>query len=71
MTEDKMVGQLHRLDGCEFEQALGVDDGQETLVCYSPQGHKESDTTERPNEQDYLQRSNKRIICLPFIIITF
>ena len=38
--------------GRDFEQTLG------SLVGYSPQGHKESDTTERPNKQDYLQRSN-------------
>ena len=31
------------------EQSLGVGDGQESLVCYSPWGHKESDTTERLN----------------------
>ena len=28
MTEDEMVGWHHRLNGHEFEQALGVDDGQ-------------------------------------------
>ena len=28
MTEDEMVGWHHRLDGCEFEQAPGVGDGQ-------------------------------------------
>ena len=28
MTEDEMVGWHHQLDGHEFEQALGVDDGQ-------------------------------------------
>ena len=32
--------------GHEFEQALGIGDGQESLMCYSPQGHKESDKTE-------------------------
>ena len=37
------------LDGHEFEQALGVGDGQESLACCSPWGHKESDTTERLN----------------------
>ena len=41
-----MVGLYHRLDGHEFEQALGVGDGQESLVCRSPWGQKESDTTE-------------------------
>ena len=49
MTEDGMVGWHHRLDGHEFEQALGVSDGQGGLVCCSPWGRKESDTTERLN----------------------
>ena len=38
MTEDEMVGWHHRLDGYEFEQALGVGDGQGSLVCCSPWG---------------------------------
>ena len=46
MTENEMVGWHHQLDGHEFEQALGVGDGQGSLVCYSPWGHKESDMTE-------------------------
>ena len=46
MTEDRMVGWYYRLDGHEFEQALGIGDEQESLVCYSPWGHKESDKTE-------------------------
>jgi len=45
-TEDKMVGWHHQLDGHEFEQAPGVSDGQGSLVCCSPWGCKESDTTE-------------------------
>ena len=44
MTEDEMVGWHHRLDGHEFEQALGVGDGQRSLACCSPWGHKELDT---------------------------
>ena len=44
-TEDEMTGWHHRLDGHEFEQALGVGDGQGNLAC-SPWGHKELDTTE-------------------------
>ena len=36
-------------NGHEFEQALGVGDGQGSLACCSPWGHKESDMTERPN----------------------
>ena len=46
MTEDEMVGWHHWLDGYEFEQALGVAERQGSLVCCSPWGRKESDTTE-------------------------
>ena len=49
MTEVEMVGWHHQLDGHKFVQAPGVGDGQESLVCCSPWGHKESDTTERQN----------------------
>ena len=49
MTEEEMVGWHHRLDGCEFEQALGVGDGQGSLASCSPQGHKESDMAEQLN----------------------
>ena len=45
-TEDEMIGWHHQLNGYEFEQAPGVGDGQGSLVCCSPWGHKESDTTE-------------------------
>ena len=48
-TEDEMVGWPHELDGHEFEWTPGVGDGQRGLVCCSPWGHKESDTTERLN----------------------
>ena len=47
MTEDEMVGQHHRFNGCEFEQAPGDGEGQGSLKCCSPWGHKESDTTEQ------------------------
>ena len=49
MTEDEMLGWHHQLSGHEFEQTLGVGDGQGGLACYSPWGHKESDTTEQLN----------------------
>ena len=45
-TEDKIVGWHHQLDGTEFEQTPGVDipcDGQGSLACCSPRGHKELD----------------------------
>ena len=44
MTEDEMVGWHH-----EFEEALGVGDGQGSLVCYSLWGRKKLDMTERLN----------------------
>ena len=46
MTEVKMVGWHQCLKGCEFEQALVDGEGQGSLVCCSPLGHKESDMTE-------------------------
>ena len=47
--EDEMVGWQYQLDGCVFEQASGVGDGQGNLAHCSPWGHKELDTTERLN----------------------
>ena len=44
-----MVGWHHQLDGHGFEEALGVGDGQGSLVCCRPWGHKESGMTERLN----------------------
>ena len=49
MTEIEMVGWHHQLDAHEFEQALGVGDGQGGLACFSPWGRKESNTSERLN----------------------
>ena len=46
MTEDEMVGWHHRLNGHEFEQALGVGDGQGSLACCSPWGRKKFNMTE-------------------------
>ena len=47
MTEDEIVACNHQLDGHEFEQALGVGDGQGSLALFSPWGHKELDMTEQ------------------------
>ena len=52
MTKEEMVGWHHQLYGHEFEQALGVGDGQGSLAHCSPWGHKESDTTERLNQTE-------------------
>ena len=40
LTEDEMVGWHHQLNEHEFEQALGLGDGQGSLACCSPWGHK-------------------------------
>ena len=45
-TEDEVVAWHHWLDGHKFESALGVDNGQGSLVFFSPWGCKESDMTE-------------------------
>ena len=49
MTDDEIVGWHHQLVGLEFEQALGVGDGQESLACCCPCCHKELDMTEQLN----------------------
>ena len=49
-TEDEMVGWHHRLNGCEFQQTLGDDEGQRSPACC-----KESDMTEQLNNNDTTQ----------------
>ena len=44
-TEDETVGWHHRLNGHEFEQTPRDSEGQRSLVCCSPWGRKELDTT--------------------------
>ena len=51
-----MVGWHHRLNGHDFEQTPGVGDGQGSLVCSSPWGHKESDMTEQLNRTEFFCR---------------
>ena len=48
-TEDEMSGWQYRLDEHKFEQAPGVGDGQGSLACRRPWGHKESDPTDQLN----------------------
>ena len=45
LTKDKMTGWHHRLNGHEFEQTPGDSEGQGSLACCSPWGHKKSDAT--------------------------
>ena len=46
MADDEMVGWHHRLNGGEFEQTPGDRGGQGSLVCCSPWGQRELDSTE-------------------------
>ena len=55
MTEDELAEWHHCHNGHEFEQALGVSDGQGSLVCCSPWGHKDSDMTEQLNKYQTLR----------------
>ena len=63
-TEDEMVGWHHWLDGHVFEQALGVGDGQGSLVCCSPWGGKELDMTEQLNRVRFKPTTWKLILNL-------
>ena len=51
-----LVGWHHQLNGHEFEQTLGDGEGQRSLVCCSPRGHKGSATTVRLNNKSWLCR---------------
>ena len=57
MTEDEMVGWHHQFDEHEFEQALGVGDGQGSLACCSPWVRKESDMTELTDIQNKIKKT--------------
>ena len=55
-----MVGWHHQLNGHEFEQVPGDGEGQGSLACCSPWGCKESDTTQRPNNNIYKEEYIKQ-----------
>ena len=54
MREDETVGRHPQLNGHEFEQTPGDSEGQKSLVCYSPRGHKVLETTERAYTRTYI-----------------
>ena len=62
MAEDEMVGWHHWLNGHELKQALGNSEGQRSLACCSPQGRKELNMTEQPNNKNYYVPGNG-ILC--------
>ena len=57
-----MVGWHHQFNGHEFGQALGDGEGQGSLACCSPRGHKELDTTEQLNNNGKILRGPKECI---------
>ena len=66
-----MVGWHHRLNGHEFEQALGVGDGQGNLVCCTSQGGKESDTIQQVKNNKYILYSDSLDLLLLFVVDLF
>ena len=58
-TEDEMVRWHHRLNGHEFDHAPGDGEGLGSLVCCSPWGCKELDTTEQLNNTTHNIESNR------------
>ena len=59
MLEKIEVGSHHQLDRHEFEQALGVGEGQGNLVCCGPWGGKESDSFGQLNNNNNRLNSKK------------
>ena len=63
MTKDETVRWHHQFNGQEFEQTLGDDEGQGSLVCCSLWGCKELDRTEQLNNNHHLS-----IKCLTYTV---
>ena len=57
-----MIGWHHELDGREFEQTLGDNEGQGSLACCSPQGHKDSNMTEQLSKFLYADGWRGRVL---------
>ena len=68
----RWLGWHHRLNGHEFEQALGVGNGQGGLACFSPCGRRESDTTEQLNwtELNWTKEWHQNLIQFLLALIT-
>ena len=57
--EDEVVGWHHWLNGHDFEKIPGDNEGQGSLACCSPRGHKESDMTQQmKNDNDKMRLDN-------------
>ena len=64
-TEHEMAGWHHQINGHELEQTPGDSEGQGSLACHTPWGHKELDTTLR------LKNNNPIFINLLLIFTCF
>ena len=64
MTEDKMFGWHHQLNGNEFEPTPGDSAGQGSLAHCRPWGHKESDMTEWLNDNNGITVCSLRLYLL-------
>ena len=60
MTEEEMVVWHHRLNEYRFEQISEDGEGQGSLACCSPWGHKESDTPGHLNKSHIPESSQSR-----------
>ena len=62
-----MISLFCRLNGHEFEQTLGDSEGQGSLACCSPWGHKELVTTEQLNNNNNtsIQTARINIVIIP------
>ena len=61
-----MVEWHHQFNGHEFEQVPGDGEGQGSLVCCSPWGCKELDTTERLNSNNNIGYTFQVYFIFPF-----
>ena len=67
-TEDEMVGWHHQPNGHEFAQTPGDSEGQGSVACGIPWGHKELDTTEQLNNQTCQSFENLCLLYVYFIV---
>ena len=68
-TEDKIVGWHYQLNGHEFVQILRDGEGQGSLVCYRPWGHRGSDKTQQLNNKTVCREDNIVVISIELLIL--